>query len=120
MDAFECNGRWWLPGGEQSSVAGTLKVSENGEMRLSVIGSLGAVKHALAEKSHPIILGSVDKGPKGNEVTLKESFRTGATYGSFKDVREAYHAGRGYFGALLPDDGAFSFKSMMLQIGGLG
>ena len=120
MDAFECNGRWWLPGGEDNSVAGTLRVSQGGEMRLSVTGSLGEVKNALAEKGHPIILGSVDKGPKGNEVTLKESFRTGATYGSFKDVREKYHAGRGYFGALLPDDGAFSFKSMMLQLGGLG
>jgi hypothetical protein len=119
MDAFECDGRWWLPGEEQTGVAGTLKVSDEGGMTLSVIGSLGEMKNAFAEKLYPIILGSVDKGPKGNEVTLTGSFRTGATMGSFKDVRESYHVDRAYFGALLPKEASFAFKSMRLQLGGL-
>jgi hypothetical protein len=61
----------------------------------------------------------VDKGLTGNEVTLTGSFLTGATIGSFKDVRESYHVDRAYFGALLPDEASFAFKSMRLQIGGL-
>jgi hypothetical protein len=119
MDAFECNGRWWLPGGDPDAVAGTLKVSAGGGLSLSVIGSLGEGKTALADKNHPIILGSVDKGLKGNEVTLTGAFRTGATLGSFKDVRETYHAARAYFGALLPHERSFVFKSMMLRLAGL-
>jgi hypothetical protein len=119
MDTFECNGRWWLPGGEANDVAGTLKVSSGGGLSLSVIGSLGEGKNAFAEKFHPIILGSVDKGPTGNEVTLTGNFRTGATLGSFKGVRETYHAGRAYFGALLSDELSFSFKAMRLRLGGL-
>jgi hypothetical protein len=119
MEAFECNGSWWLPGSEKHGVAGTLNVSEGGSMKLSLVGPLGEAKNVFAEKSHPIILGSVDKGPKGNEVTLTDSFRTGATFGSFKDVRESYHVGRGYFGALLPDDSCFAFRSMRLRLGGM-
>jgi len=120
MEAFECNGRWWLPNDEKQSVAGTLHVTAGGSMRLSLIGSLGATQNALTEKDHPIILGSVDKSPKGNEVTLTNCFLTDGTFGSFLGSREAYHVGRGYFGALLPDASAFSFKSVRLHLSGLG
>ena len=102
-----------------ASVGGTLKVSAGGGMSLSVISHFGELKNALTEKLHPIILGSVDKAPKGNEVTLTGSFRTGATFGSLKDARESYHVDRAYFGALLPDDKSFTFKSMRLRVGGL-
>lgn len=119
MEAFECNGRWWLPGGEHAGVAGTLKVSEGGGMHLSVLGPLGEMKGAFSEKAHPVILGSVDKGLKGNEVTLTGTFRTSATIGSSKDARESYHVDRAYFGAQFPDEASFAFKSMSLQLGGL-
>ena len=42
MKAFECTGQWWLPDDEQHGVAGTLKVSQSGELRLRLFGSLGA------------------------------------------------------------------------------
>ncbi len=102
-----------------ASVGGTLKVSAAGSMSLSVINPLGELKNSLTEKFHPIILGSVEKGPKGNEVTLTGSFRTSATFGSFHDARETYHVDRAYFGALLPEASSFSFTSMKLRLGGL-
>jgi hypothetical protein len=61
----------------------------------------------------------VDKGLKGNEVTLTGSSRTAATFGTFKDVRETYHAGRAYFGAVLPDEASFAFRAVKLRLGGL-
>jgi hypothetical protein len=120
MEAFECSGRWWLPGAEEKSVAGTLNVSSSGGMKLFLLGALGPTRAFRLEKSHPIILGSVDKSPNGNEVTLTGTFLTAAKLGAFADAPETYHVARGYFGALLPEEPAFAFGSMRLRLGGLG
>jgi hypothetical protein len=41
MQPIECNGLWWLPDNEGDRVGGTLRVSGNGELRLSLMGALG-------------------------------------------------------------------------------
>jgi hypothetical protein len=120
MQAFECTGLWWLPNNEERRVAGTLAVSAAGRLRLSLVGPLGGEAEKVTEKKHPIILGSVEKSPLGNEVTLTGCSRTGMSFGSFLDTRERYHPERGYFGAFLPQESAFAFKSMGLRIAGLG
>jgi hypothetical protein len=119
MQAFECHGLWTLPGDDGPPVAGTLRVFSSGELRLSVIGTLGAPKSLGQMKEYPVILGSVD-GPLGHDVTLTGCYVTRATFGSSDAMREEYRAQRGFFGAHLngPDD--FVFRRMELQIGGLG
>jgi hypothetical protein len=118
MEAFECTGLWWLPGQEADRVSGTLKVSSSGNLHLSLVGALGPVSPA-GSKVHQIILGSVDKSPSGNDVTLAGCMLTGSTFGSFAGMRERYHASRGFFGAHLPDKAAFAFKQATVRIGGL-
>src|SRR5262245_37979546 len=119
METIECSGLWWLPADKGQRVAGTLKVSAEGRLRLSLVGALGESQNPLVGKKHPIILGSVNRSPKGNDVTLTGSFLTGSTLGSFIDSREEYHVGRGYFGALLSEQSDFAFDSARLRIGGL-
>src|SRR4051812_10685167 len=103
MQEFESTGLWWLPGQEAGAVAGTLKVSNSGNLLLSLIGRLGSVQPKDLSKTHDIILGSVEKTPFGNDVTLTECRLTGTTFGSFMGMRERYHASRGYFGAHLSE-----------------
>jgi hypothetical protein len=100
-------------------VAGTLRVSSSGELRLSVIGALGAPKGFGQHKEHPVILGSVE-GPFGNDVTLAGCCVTRSKFGSFADVREEYRAQRGFFGAHLSKRSDFAFRRMQLQVGALG
>lgn len=119
MQAFECHGLWNLPETEAPPVAGTLRVSSSGELRLSLIGSLGQPKGFLQAKEHPVVLGSVD-GPHGNDVTLVNCFVTHSQSGSFEGVREEYHAQRGFFGARLSKSSDFVFRRMRLRVGGLG
>jgi hypothetical protein len=118
MEAIECTGLWWLPGKQNEQVAGTLTISESGNLHLSLIGTLGP-NIPSRSKSFQIILGSVDKSPGGNSVTLVWCMLTGAMFGSFAGEREQYHATRGYFGAHLLDEGAFSFKFASIRVGGL-
>jgi hypothetical protein len=118
MEAQECGGLWWLPGSEER-VAGILKISPSGSMKLSLLGRLGPDVAFRPEKRHPIILGSVSRSPKGNDITLTGSFLVGSTIGSFLHSREEYHVGRGYFGALLGAQSDFAFVAARLQLGGL-
>jgi hypothetical protein len=118
MEAMECTGLWWLPGQENQCVAGTLTLSESGNLHLFLTGALGP-ESPLVSKAHPIILGSVDKGPMGNNVTLVGCMFTGSTFGSFAGTRETYHASRGYFGAHLANEAAFAFKFAGMRVGGL-
>jgi hypothetical protein len=119
MQAFECQGLWTLPDTEAPPVAGTLRVSPGGDLRLSVIGSLGPPEGSNRRKEHPVILGSVD-GPLGNNVTLAGCYVTRSRFGSFAGVREEYRAQRGFFGAHLSRPSDFSFRRMQLRVGGLG
>ena len=119
MQAFECHGLWNLPDTESTPVAGTLRVSSSGELRLTVIGSLGSPIGFHEAKEHSVILGSVD-GPLGNNVTLASCFVTSWKSGSFADVREEYLAHRGFFGAHLTKPTDAVFRRMELKIGGLG
>ena len=72
MQAFECTGQWWLPNDESHGAAGTLKVSQSGDLRLWLVGGLGPIV-LFKSKSHPVILGWVDKSPVGDVVTLDGS-----------------------------------------------
>ena len=38
MKPFECNGHWWLPQADANRVAGNLRVSANGDLKLAVFG----------------------------------------------------------------------------------
>jgi hypothetical protein len=118
MEAMECTGPWWLPGKENDWVAGTLRISESGSLQLFLTGTLEPMSPA-GPKTHQIILGSVDKSPAGNNVTLVGCMLTGSSFGSFAGVREKYYASRGYFGAHLPNDAAFAFKFASVRAGGL-
>jgi hypothetical protein len=119
MQAFECRGLWTLPDTDAPPVAGTLYVSSTGELRLSVMGSLGPAKEFHGVKEHAIVLGSVD-GPFGNNVTLASCYVTRSQFGSFAGMREEYRAQRGFFGAHLSKPSDFSFRRMQLRAGGLG
>jgi hypothetical protein len=117
MPAFECHGLWTLPDTNAPPAAGTLRVSSGGDLRLSLIGSLGPRKGFHQIKEYPVILGSVD-GPLGNDVTLARCYVTRSKFGTFADVREEYRAERGFFGAhLRPSE--FSFRRMRLRVSGL-
>ncbi len=119
MQAFECHGLWTLPNQETPPVAGTLRVSSNGELRLSVIGSLGCSAEGHGERQHPIILGSVE-GPLGNKVTLTDSFPTKLRSDLFAEVRsEQYLAQRGFFGVHLRQSADLTFRRLQLRVGGL-
>jgi hypothetical protein len=118
MQAFECTGQWWLPDKEKECAAGTLKVSESGDLRLRLVGSLGPAE-MFKSKAHPVILGWVDKSPFGDIVTLSECMLGGSTVGSATSTRENYHASRAYFGAHLKQKDDFAFKSMSLRLAGL-
>lgn len=117
MQPSECTGLWWLPGQEADRIAGVLTISDSGNLSLSLVGTLGPKSPDLS-KAHQIILGSVDKSPCGNDVTLTGCWLSGSNVGSFEGGRETYHAGRGYFGAHLPE-AAFAFEHGYVQIGGL-
>ena len=118
MNAFECTGFWCLPGGG-TPVAGTLHVSSDGDLRLSLIGALGAERQGFANKAHKIILGSVDKSPCGNDVTLTECILTRASLGTYHKTREDYLASRCFFGAHIEKPEDFSFCSALLRLSGL-
>lgn len=120
LEAFECNGMWWLPGHEQQAVAGTLKVAESGAMELKLIAPLDRTHSLFADKSCPVILGSASDSPKGEEITLANSFCTASRFPLSVDGRESYHVGLGYFGAHLSEESCFAFKSMKLRLSGLG
>jgi hypothetical protein len=118
MKAFECMGQWWLPNDDQHPAAGTLRVSQSGEMRLWLLGMLGSLD-GLQAKGHPIILGWVDKCPLGNKVTLVNCVRWGASFGSTEGTRENYHARRGLFGEHLKAREDLVFRSTSVSLAGL-
>ena len=99
MQPFECTGQWWLPDKEKECAAGTLQVSESGDLRLRVIGSLGPPAVSKSN-GYPVILGSVDKCPFGDIVTLSGCMLGGSSIGSSTSTRENYHASRAYFGRI--------------------
>ncbi len=119
MKEYECTGFWCLPGNDQSLVAGTLQVGSDGDLRLSLIGQLGAAGEAPLRKDHRVVLGSVDGAPHGNDVTLTGCVLTRSHMGSFHGVREEYRASRGYFGAHLENEADFKFRTFLVKLGGL-
>jgi hypothetical protein len=118
MRSFETHGLWSLPGAA-SPVAGTLRVSRGGDLRLSLLGSLGPPGGVHKKKEHPVILGSVD-GPMGDEVTLAGCSVTRTRFGPPGTVREEYRAQRGFFGASLGEPSDLAFRRVQLRVGGLG
>ncbi len=118
MKAFECSGQWWLPDDDARRVAGTLKISQDGALRLWLIGALGQVSLSQS-KAHAVILGWVDKSPFGHTVTLSGCMLGGSSFSSAIPTQENYHASRAYFGAHLKQNEDFAFKSMSLRLAGL-
>jgi hypothetical protein len=118
MKAFECTGFWCLPGYE-TTVAGTLHVSSDGDLQLSLIGALGEERQGFATKAQKIILGSVDNSPRGNAVTLTGCVLTGMSQGSYHGTRERYRASRSYFGAHIEKPEGFLFRCALLSLSGL-
>ena len=118
MRAFECTGEWWLPGEQKECAAGTLKVSESGNLRLWLFGSLGPAE-TFKNKQYPVILGWVDKCPFGEVITLSGCTLGGFSGGLATKTRENYRAGRAYFGAHLERSEDFTFRSMSLGLAGL-
>jgi len=118
MKAFECTGFWCLPG-EDNAVAGTLHVSGDGDLRLSLIGSLGRETQGFATKTHKIIHGSVDKSPQGNALTLTGCVLTSTNFGTYYGAREEYRASRCFFGAQIEKVEDFSFRRAILNLSGL-
>lgn len=121
MQPIECKGLWWLPGSEKNAVGGTLYVSSTGDLRLSLLGPLGAAGPGFiaAKKEHDIILGSVAKSPIAHDVTLTGSFLVKSNSGSFLGPHESYHPHLAYFRAHLPQKSDFAFKHAVLEIEGL-
>jgi hypothetical protein len=119
MQKFECTGLWWLPRDETARVTGTLRVDRDGSLALALVGALGPVDGPFQNKSHPIILGSVERSPFGNDITLTQCALAGSTTGSFAETRERYHASRGFFGALMTEPSALAFTQLSLRLGGL-
>jgi hypothetical protein len=119
MKAFECTGQWWLPGDEQHGVAGTLKVSQSGELRLKLFGMLGS-EADFQSKMHPVILGWVEESPLGDRVvTLTGCVIGSRSVGSHLPTRENYRAASGFFGGHLAAQADFLFKNMSLRLAGL-
>jgi hypothetical protein len=118
MKAFDCTGRWWLPDDELHGVPGTLKVSQSGELRLRLLGSLGADPGSPSKK-HPVILGWVEENLLGDKVTLVGCVLWGSRSGSHEVTRENYFAARGFFGGHLRNQEEFVFTSMSLRLAGL-
>jgi hypothetical protein len=119
MKAFDCTGFWWLPENPDAPAAGTLRVSKSGDLRLSLIGTLGEANGGEPFKRHRIILGSVDKSIEGNEVTLLGCVLAGTSMGSYVGGREEYRAGRGFFGEHFTTESDLQFRSVLLMLGGL-
>ncbi len=119
MKEYECTGFWFLPGDDQLLVAGMLRVGSDGDLRLSLIGQLGAAGEDLLRKAHRVVLGSVDGSPRGSAVTLTGCVLTQSNMGSFHEVREEYRASLGYFGAHLENEAGFRFRSFLVELGGL-
>src|SRR5262249_55036602 len=109
MKAFVCTGFWCLPGQDDRPVAGTLHVSRNGALRLSLIGTLGEAEGFGRGKVHPIVLGSVENSPRGNAVTVTGCALVGSSIGSYHGGREEYRAGRAFFGVHLTGNDDFRF-----------
>ena len=118
MKAFECTGFWDLPGGS-APVAGMLRLSRDDEARLLLIGELGLSSGDLVNKSHNLIVGSVDKSHRGSEVTLSRCVLTGKSMGSYYGRREEYRVARCYFGAHIEKEDDFRFRACLVQLGGL-
>jgi len=119
MENYECRGIWWLPDQEGSSVAGTLDIATDGEIRLSLIGHLGAANDNDPNKSHRIVLGYADDSPCGRAVTLTGCVMTGVVEGTVPGGREEYRASLGYFGAHLESETDFAFRSFLIELSGL-
>jgi hypothetical protein len=119
MKEHACTGFWCLPEQPDDLVAGTLHVSDSGNLRLSLIGTLGAREDGERGKAHRIIVGSVDESPRGNAVTLLNCTLMGSSIGSYHGGREEYQAARAFFGDDLSGADPLQFRCVLLKLGGL-
>jgi hypothetical protein len=119
MQAFTCNGLWWLPGSPAKKVAGTLQFADEDGASVSLAGVLGEPVVGLQEKRVPIILGLVWDCPLGSSITLKECRVKNFRFGSVGIAREDYFADRLFAGAHLEQDADFSFTDLSISLSGL-
>jgi hypothetical protein len=89
MKGFEYSGIWWLPNGEQNTVSGTLRFSNESGIQLSLIGSLEDFTSFNTREPYPVILGLSGDGKR---ITLSNCFATGLTVGMPGFAKESYKA----------------------------
>jgi hypothetical protein len=119
MQAFHCDGLWWLPENSSEKVAGTLHFSEENGIDLVLGGVLGEPASALEKKAVPIVHGLVWGCSLGHVVTLKDCQAKGFHLGTAGIAREDYFADRLFFGAHFPKKEDFSFSELSLSLSGL-
>jgi hypothetical protein len=116
MEDREYSGLWWLPSTEDR-VGGTLTISKQGDIHLSLIGSLGKARRSSSKiKVHPVILGFPTKGKSISlfdcRVTRTE---THWESGIAEIVVEQYEADRACIGAHLPDPDQLQFRDTWVE-----
>jgi hypothetical protein len=114
---------WRLPGAPDKRLFGTLSCNEEGELRLSVLGSFGEggfLGGMHGGEQLATILGIALKDNTNQEVTLRHCFVLNQSWSSGElGKKQEIFAHRAFFGAHLPADGDFVFESASLSFSGL-
>ena len=118
MQAFDCNGIWWLPDNPSEKVAGTLHYSEDTGVALTLSGVIGEIGGP-GKKIIPIVLGVLYDCPLGSDATLRNCWVKTLHMGSPGFTREDYHVDRLFIGDHLETADAFHFSEVSVSFTGL-
>ena len=119
MDAFECNGFWWLASAPDKKVAGVLRFSDEQGLVLSLLEVLGDLPPNSGEKRLPLILGFSHDSKLGAAVSLRNCVRKSYSLGLGAYAHESYYASFGLFGFHGETDEDPAFPSCQLRFSGL-
>lgn len=119
------SGDWWLPGGEDSPIKGTLEVTETGDMTLELLGTItgedgGWLTEAESDleqsRVHPLVHGV----GRGSSFTLLDCFQTRSSLHLPAGMSsEMLHVGRALQGAHLTTPDLTGFTSIWFEIDGM-
>ena len=123
MEAWQAQGGWWLPGVPDKKLFGTLSCNEEGELRLSVLGSFGEGGFFGGRPSGEhiaTILGIAVRENESQKVTLRGCFVLKQSWsgGELGNKQEIF-AHRVFFGDHLTAAVDFEFRSASLSFSGL-
>lgn len=127
MKGWQAQGLWWLPETPGKRVFGTLTCDNEGELRLSLLGSFtgGALTdlgNALlgTPRQFAAILGVATKEGTDKEITLRDCFVSRQSYSSGElGAKQEFIAHRAFVGAHFPSDADLGFQSATLAFSGL-